>query len=95
MNEIAIITIINCLEENLFEPNRTWASDIFEERSYARWAAYEIWQRILDNPLKTTDEIIDEFILDMTMCYMSTDNPKREKLFKIAKETAEDILTLF
>ena len=95
MNEIAVITIIDCLEENLFEPNKRWPNDAFEERSYARWAAYEIWERILDNPFKTTDEILDEFILDMTICAMGTDNPQREKLFRIARETAEDIASLF
>lgn len=95
MNEISIAILLDCLEENLFEPNNRWPSDIFEERSYARWAAYEIWERILDHPYKSTDDIIDEFILDMELQILATDNEDKERMFRVAKETAEDILTLF
>lgn len=95
MNETAVLVILECLEENLFEPTKRWPNDVFEERSYSRWAAYEIWQRLLDNPFKTTDEVIEEFILDMQICHMTTEDPKKERMFKIAIETADDILSLF
>jgi len=95
MNEMAAQKIIECLEENLFEPHKSWPTDIFEERSYARWAATELWQRLLDRPNEPPDDVIEEFIFDMVRLECSTKIPKRSRIFSIARETAEDILTLF
>ena len=95
MNDQATRILGVCLEENLFEPNRRWPSDIFEERSYARWAAYEIWERLMDHPRESPDLIIEKFIFDMAVLQHSTNDTKKARIFEIAKETGRDILTLF
>ena len=95
MNEIAIQKIIECLEENLFEPNNEWPQLIFEERSYARWAAIEIWQKLMDRPHNPPDTVIEEFMFEMILLSNATDDPRKRRIFSIASETAEDILTLF
>lgn len=95
MNELAIRKIIECLEENLFEPKYSWPEKAFEDRSYARWAAYEIWERLMDRPNESPDLIISEFMLQMILYENITEDPKKARIFSVAKETAEDILTLF
>lgn len=95
MNQLAIQKIMECLEENLFEPNRQWPQTVFEERSYARWAAFEIWQRLMDRPHDLPDDIIEEFALKTQALSAVTDDPVKARIFSIASDTAEDILTLF
>lgn len=89
------VIFIETLEENLFEPNRNWPTDIFEERSHARWAAFELWEQILDHPNTPPDVIIEEFIWKMEIMAYSTKIERKARIFKIAAETAKDILTLF
>ena len=55
MNEVAICKIMSYIENNLFEPGYLWDKHIFKERSYSRWAAYEILERIMDNPFSSPD----------------------------------------
>lgn len=94
-NEVAAYLIFECLEENLFEPNRQWPDDIFEERSYARWAAYELAEMLMDRPHESPDDIVQEFILKMQVMSAIATDPAKSRIFSIAAETAEDILTLF
>ena len=80
----------------------------FEFQSYARWAAYEIVDRLnteaerlpshitgsLREPVSTVD-IIAGFIDDLE-CYICYGcSKKHERIFTIAKETADDIILLF
>lgn len=95
MNEIVVQKIMECLEENLIEPNKSWPRYLFEEQSYARWAAMEIAERLMDRPYDSPDLIIEEFMLKMAAFSAATDDPKRSRIFSIARDTAEDILTLF
>lgn len=94
-NDLAAEIIIETLEENLIEPKRSYPDDLFEERSYARWAAYELANRLMDRPYESPDLIIEEFMLTMMMYESATNDPRKSRLFLIAKETAKDILTLF
>lgn len=95
MNELAIQKIMQCLEENLFEPNVGWPKEAFEERSYARWAAIELAEILMDRPYEFPDLIIEEFMFKMDFLARTSGDPKRKRIFSIAKSTAEDILTLF
>lgn len=93
--EIAIQKILECLEENLFEPHYAWPHNSFEERSYSRWAAIEIANLLMDRPYECPDTIVEEFMLKMMYLENTTDDPKKNRIFGIAYRTAEDILTLF
>lgn len=94
-NEVGAYMILECLEENLFEPNRQWPNDIFEERSYARWAAFELAERLMDRPHEFPDLIIEEFILECALLKTETNSPRKKAIFSVAIDTAKDILTLF
>lgn len=94
-SERAAEIVAECLEENLPAPNLGWPKDIFEEQSYARWAAYELADRLMDRPYESVDHIIQDFILEMTGYFYASDDPQKERLFRVAIDTAEDILTLF
>ena len=95
MYEIATQKIMECLEENLIEPQRGWPEDLFEERSFARWAAMELANEIMDRPYEPPDLLVHRFILKMKVFEMETRDPNRSRIFRIASEAAEDILTLF
>lgn len=94
-NEVAAYMIAECLEENLFEPNKNWPDAAFEDRSYARWAAMELAERLMDRPYEDADTIVEEFMLRMALLAHITEDPTKQRLFSIARDTAEDILTLF
>lgn len=93
--DLATDIITACLEENLPEPNRNWPPDIFEEQSYARWAVYELANRLMDRPYEFADSIVQDFILELTGYLYATDDPQKKRLFGVAIDAAEDILTLF
>lgn len=42
MNEIAIAKVNAYIDERLFAPSRSWSDYKFEQRSYERWAAFEV-----------------------------------------------------
>lgn len=94
-NEVAAYLIFECLEENLVEPRNNWPTLIFEDRSYARWAATEIAEMLMDRPYDDPDLIVQEFMLKMMALENTTRDPAKKRIFNIAIETAEDILTLF
>lgn len=93
MHEDAAMEVIRYMDVHLFKPEIWWPADIFEERSYARWAANEILRRIIDDPFAPPDLIVVEF-----MCKMSAlsfvDETENGRIFAIARETAENILYL-
>lgn len=94
-NDLAACMISESLEENLFEPNKDWPQGVFEDRSYARWAAMELANKLMDCPYESPDLIIEEFMLKMGIFSAATEDPVKARIFSVAKETAEDILTLF
>lgn len=94
-NDLAPYIVMEALDENLIEPKRSYPDDLFEERSYARWAAYELANKLMDRPYEDPDRIIEEFIFQMAIMEHTTNDPAKEKIFRVAKETAKDILTLF
>lgn len=94
MNEILAQQILESLEADIFEPSNI-SDYTFEERSYARWAAYEIAEALMCKPHEFTDLIIEEFMLKMMVFEASEDDPKRKRIFTVARETAEDMLTIF
>lgn len=95
MNEIAIQVIMDYVEENLFEPQNNWPKDIFEERAYSRWAAFELINRIIDHPKDPPDIVIENFIFEMIRFSHETENREKCRVFTIASEVAEDIIYLF
>lgn len=96
MNEIAIEIIQEYVEEHSSELSSTWPKCEIAQQSYLQWSANEIISRIMDQPLKTPLDIIENFILEMSI-YVRYDNSKCQNrmIFRIALETAEELALLF
>lgn len=106
MNEKAISIIQKYVDKNLFKPRSNWSKYYFKERSYSRWAAYEIQERIIEEILrlpthitgreqKISIEIIKEFINEMDYYNEINSNRNSSFIFSVAKDTAKEILYLF
>lgn len=102
---IAISTIKNYIDTYLFEPKNNWPEDEFAARSYSRWAADYILDRIISESRKLPynitgiksknfTDIIQECIDELDYCSEIRDG-KFCKVFSIAKEVAIDIALLF
>lgn len=92
MNEAAILIIKDYMTEHLFEPCARWPEYYFAERSYARWVATEILER-LEHSQASPINVIADFIreLDDYSCV----NTHNELLFSMARDAAEEIIRLF
>lgn len=95
MNEVAICKIMSYIENALFEPRYRWSESMFKERSYSRWAAFEILERIMDRPFTQPDLIIEEFIIKMAYFSCINEDTEASRMFIVARDAAEDILSLF
>ena len=94
MNEPALAVILEYIEECLFEPKANWPRFFFDERSYSRWAAFEIVNDIMKNPLVSPTATIERFMIMMDMKSCVAEDTKASRIFSIARDTAEDILLL-
>ena len=96
MNEIAIEIIQEYVAEHSSELSTIWTKCEIAQQSYLQWAANEIINRIMDQPLKTPLDIIENFILEMSI-YVRYGNSKCQSrmIFRIALETAEELALLF
>ena len=97
-----------CTTDYLGQVNPKESKEYFEDLSYARWAAYEIMNRLnteaerlpsyitgsLREPVPPVD-IIAEFMDDMECCIYDGCSEKHERIFTIAKDVADDIILLF
>lgn len=90
LTEIAVQRILRYMEDHLFEPDRKWPIDISEQRSYARWAAFEIVERLFSTPFEDPYIVIEEFRLEMLSYSCMFDGEKN--MFAIAEYVATDIL---
>lgn len=95
MNDNAVDIIREYIQEYLFEPSVSWDKTEFMKRSYARWAAYEIVNRIMDNPFDMILDTIDCFIAEMVIYVCCGKSRQSSFIFQTAIETAEDIALLF
>lgn len=93
MSEAVILILEYYVAEHLFEPGHNWPKYYFDERSYSRWAAYEIIARVKAQPETAPIIIIEDFIRELDNCYDASE--KNETIFSIARNAAEDIIDLF
>lgn len=78
--------------EYLPEPGRNWPKYHFMERSYARWAAYELIGRIREcreaDPLETVRNFLE------TVSEFAASDHGNVLMFSAAQEVAVDILDI-
>jgi len=114
MCDMAISIIIEyvdehlCFLDRLSEVDPKDSKDYFEDLSYARWAAYEIMERLNDEaerlpphitgswrePIQPVDIIAD--FLDEMECYIYDGcSEQHERIFSIAKNVGDQLILLF
>jgi len=93
MNEIVTITIMNYLDEHLFEPRRSWPKTEFNRRSYSRWAVEEILELLINDPLTDPFIIISHFEDRMIHYSLLSKTKECRYIFEIAVDVCEDILS--
>lgn len=92
---IAEILINEYLEQYLFEPQISWPKCEFDVRSYSRWAAKEILRRLKERPETGVINIIQGFMDELDYYTDLSEHWTSAKIFRIARETSEDLLKLF
>lgn len=90
--DLAVQKILRYVDEHLFEADHKWPIDILEQRSYERWAAFEIIERVFNNPFEDPYILIEEFRLEM-LSYSHMYDGKKD-MFAIAECVAKSILQL-
>ena len=102
---IAVSVIQDYINTYLFEPRKNWPEEEFAIRSYSRWAANDILERIINRSMilpnhitglesKTLFGIIQDFIDEADYCSEMYDKQSCN-MFSIAKDVAMDIALLF
>lgn len=108
MCDMAISIVNEYIDKHLSEVDLKCLRDGLKNLSYARWAAYEIMERLNNEaerppphitgswrePIPPID-IIAGFIDDMECYIYDSCDEKHEHIFTIAKDVAEDIILLF
>lgn len=95
MNDVVVTTVMQYINEHLFEPRINWSKVEFRRRTYSRWAAYEIIELLMNHPFDDSELVVEDFILKMFYClHVAEGNNKSDFVFLSAIEVAEDILFL-
>lgn len=90
----AIFVIDDYLNDMIRNADDNWYRFHLEEASYTEWAAEEIKDRILRNPLRPPYDVIEYYIAEMTYYTSLSTNFESTFIFDVARETAENILSL-
>lgn len=102
----AIFVVRNHINNRLSETRKCLSESEFAFRSYSRWAAYEIMSRMAERTTRLPEfitgiphdspiDIIEEFLGEMDLYLDTSKTNQSRRIFTIAKNTGEDILTLF
>lgn len=98
MNDIVIEKISNYLdktmeiEDFMNEATASLSPITMPDRSYIRWAVYEIMNRIMDRPYESPEIIVEGFLYEMISMTQLSKPSVKKRIFEIGKRTAEDIL---
>lgn len=87
--EAAVSIILDYIKEHL--SIESLHNQNFDIRSYERWAAFEICERIMDHPFTDPIMTIEDFYLEIIPYGF---NESSNFIFQIAVETVEKILLL-
>lgn len=92
--KVSVDAIEEYISEYLFLPSINWPKEEFERRTYSRWAASEILNRVRNDDRDPLD-VIEEFSDEMDRYFELSDSHNSWYIFIAAKETADDIAFLF
>ena len=89
------MTIHNYINKNLFTPAWDWSEYEFRRRSYGRWAANEILNRVMEMPETDPFFVILYFRYQMDVLSTVREDSDAEFIFVTARNTADEIISLF
>ena len=89
------MTIHNYINNNLFTPAWVWSEYEFRRRSYGRWAANEILNRVMEMPETDPFFVILYFRYQMDVLSTVREDSDAEFIFITARDTADEIISLF
>ena len=89
------MTIHNYINKNLFTPALDWPKYEFRRRSYGRWAANEILNRVTETPELDPFLVILYFRYQMDVLSTVREDSDAEFIFITARNTADEIISLF
>lgn len=87
--------IHNYIDKNLFAPKGNWTEYEFRKRSYKRWAANEIINRVIKMPEVNPFVILLHFRYQMDILSRIREDSDAEFIFILARDTADEIILLF
>ena len=90
----AVKTIQNYIQRAIPEPSIAWSMHEFQRRSYARWAAFELLDKISDHPFTPANEIAGRFLFDLMLCAKDSSSTQYF-IICTAMDTIEDIILHF
>ena len=94
MNEVVLQALFDYLNETP-EPDNFWPKHWFVEVSTSRWIAVELINAILDHPMDSAEDIMEELAIKMTAFHAASDGTKAEQIFSIAEKCLWEWLELF
>ena len=87
--------IHNYIKKDLFAPTWEWSEYEFRRRSYGRWAANEILNRVAEMPETDPFFVILYFRHQMDVLSSVREDSDAEFIFITARDTADKIISLF
>lgn len=93
--DISIRLIWQYKDNYFFEPELDWDREEFQRRTYQRWAADEIAERIEYERSPDPIGVIEQFISLMRSCIDIASDKRHDFQFKTAAEAAEELGILF
>lgn len=93
-NDMAVQALIEFLYETE-EPQLGWPEDEFAEVSFSRWAAGELITAIMDHPMVSAEDTIEEFAIKMLAFSCAEQGTRAGRIFSIASKFAYETLELF
>lgn len=94
MYQLEAEMILKYIEEYLPMIESTFQKEAVKERSYSRWAAYEVVERLMDHPFDPPQTIVDAFLLELLYYSNMSKSEQQKSMWTTAIDTLEDISCL-
>lgn len=82
------------IEDFMDEATASLSPITMSDRSYIRWAAYEIMNRIMSHPYDPPEIVVEGFLYEMIAMIQTTNPSVKRHIYEIGRSTAEDILNI-
>lgn len=94
MHEREVRIIQDYSKSSCFDLPKGSPVEYLKEHGYTIWAVEEILRAIYIYPFADPESLVMGFAVQMEYFYCLSDSPEQQEMFKMARETAEDILSL-